>query len=676
MDYEVALERVEGSFDIDLTTLDEVDGARILVSSVDGQSAAHRQVMTGDEVLSVASVDVASRGLEGVATAVAEIERLEELYGATSFTWRLRRSQPAIDAGRVPPWGTSSVHDDSDFLEMESLASERSQATPQDNVLELEPEPEPEPEPELKPESAREPSAENVAMCILPREQSGVEHAAVLVHVTEASRLAGLLLRSVSELTLATINELPVTDESTIDRETACPNDSSNAAYIPLTGVLPAGESLHDLCVQLTPLLKRLLRHREQHGFSDSPLKATTTDGLAENAQASCGSDKNDAPAVVHEANGIAGRPRLPQRKCQTPNVVLTLTTTTFDPQGQERRPEQGQEHHQGREMLRLAGKAGVERVLGRGLYGLPVDPKLPRQHIRLFFGCDSDRGGASSPRLDGSPKTSEAPGWAVQTLGKTAALVERTCRSSSINSRISDSGTAHKQLLSVPLAPAFLKLQSGDILYHRRVWRKGKAGRAGGEAGEQDYAWQLPMVITMIDHLSGDDDDDDDDDDDSGLSSAARAARASAASGVLSEAEPIPLTARLRKLQEARRRLDQQRLNQAQSANESLHTVGAGGSSSDTAESGCSSSAEGNTMSGTEQPAGKACASATDALNQRKQSGSTARSLDEKRSSSTRRVRSIRAARAATRPPQAVTAGRIAQQEAVADVTAGKRKN
>ena len=637
MDYEVALERSSGSFGIDLTTLDEVGGARILVSSVDGQSAAHTRVMTGDEVLSVASVDVASRGLEGLAAAVAEIDRVEELYGATSFTWRLRRTQPSIDATGVPPRGTS-------------------QATPQDNMLELEP------EPELKPESARKPPGEDVAMHCIPREQSDVEPGAVLVHLTEAARLAGLLLSSVSALTIATINELPVTDGST--RESVAPHDSYDAAYIPLRYVLSAGESLHELCLQLTPLLTRLLRHHEEHRFSDSR-KSTATGALAENAPSSSGSAKPDVPAVVHEVNAVERRPRLPQRKRSMPAVVLTLTTTSFDPQVQERRPGQGQEHQQGREVLRLAGKAGVERVLGRGLYGLPVDPKLPRQHIRLFFGCGSDRDGASSRRLDGNPKASEATGWAAQTLGKTAALVERTSTSRSTSS----GANAHKQLLPVPLAPAFLKLQSGDILYHRRMRRKGTAGRAGDEAGEQDYTWQFPMVITMIDNLNGDDD--------SGLSSAASTARAAAtktdaSSAVLSEAEPNPLTQRLRKLQEARRRLDQQRLNQAQSANESVHT----GGSSDTAESACSSAADGNTTTGSELPAETACASAADELIQRKQSGSTARRLDDKRSSSSRRVRSIRAVRADSQSSQAATAGCIAQLEATADVTAGKRKD
>lgn len=655
MDYEVTLERVDGSFGIDLTTLDEVGGARVLVSAVGGQSPSHRQVMAGDEVLAVAGVDVTSRGLEGVASALAEIVRLEELSGTTSFTWKLRRSQPTMDAAHVAPWPASSAAADRDFLEMESLASEQAlpHATLQDSdasvdvggtatkskatELELEPalacsKPEPEPEPA----HARESSA-NAKMYGAPRGQGADDNiaaTAVSVRVSEAAQLGRQLLSCVSAISLTTTTEPPA-----------------------------SVQVLHDVCAQLTPLLKRLLQLSEQHELADES-KAAATGGLAENMQNGTGSRQSER------------RPRLTKQTCEQPGVVLTLSTARSSSQVRERR--QGQ----GREVLRLTGKAGVERILGRGLHGLPVDPKLPREHIRLFFNCNSDKHVSfSSPP---SSNLHEAPGWAAQTLGKTAALVERTT---------SNSGIEDKQQLPVPLAPAFLMLQNGDVLYHRRVRPTVKAERSGKEAGVQSFLWEFPMAVAVIERLS-------EHDDDTGLSNVGRQAAASvpsvsdaqplastartavatperldtqetaikadASAAALSVAEPAELTERLRKLQEARRRLEQhQRLNKAQSASKGgpIATGDAAGCSGD-AESNCSVSAGGNAMPGTELTAAKATATATDKTSQSRRSFRVARSAGEKRGSSTRRVRSVRAGRAATQPRQEV-----------ADVAAGKQE-
>ena len=221
MDYEVTLERVDGTFGIDLTTLDEVGGARVLVSAVEGQSATHRQVMAGDEVLAVASVDVTSRGLEGVASALAEIVRLEELNGTTSFTWKLRRPQPTIDAVRVAPWAPSSADVDSDFLEMESLASK--QALPKATLQESKPESEPESEPKSEPEPGPElePSRELSAVTAIhsaPSEQGANDTVAatvVSVRVSEAARLAGQLLSCVSTISVTTTTDPSAPVEAT-----------------------------------------------------------------------------------------------------------------------------------------------------------------------------------------------------------------------------------------------------------------------------------------------------------------------------------------------------------------------------------------------------------------------------------------------------------------------------
>lgn len=416
---------------------------------------------------------------------------------------------------------------------------------------------------------------------------------------------------------------------------------------------------MHDLCAQLTPLLKRLLELSEQHQLSHKSMAAAIGE-LSENTQTSTGSVQS----------GL--RPRLTKQKCQKPEVVLTLTTARSSSQIQQRIFGQSNEEEPGREMLRLTGKAGVERILGRGLHGLPVDPKLPREHIRLFYDCNSDKHVSLPSPPDCNLQACEAPGWAVQTLGKAAALVERTT---------SDSGIDDKQQLPVPLAPAFLKLQSGDILYHRRVRPKVMSERSGEVAGDQSFLWEYPMAVSVVEKLR-------EHDDDTGLSNAGRQAAAGvpdcsdaqplvsaartavatpaeldiqdytaikpdASAAALSVAEPTAVTARLRKLQEARRRLEQrQRLNKAQAAGSSgsISTDSAAGSSDDV-ESLRPASADGNTMPDIEHTAAKANATATDEMNQNKRTVRVARSTGERRGTSTRRVRSVRAGRAATQP-------------------------
>ncbi len=234
---------------------------------------------------------------------------------------------------------------------------------------------------------------------------------------------------------------------------------------------------MHDLCAQLTPLLKRLLELSEQHQLSHKSMAAAIGE-LSEKPQTSTGSVQS----------GL--RPRLTKQKCQKPEVVLTLTTARSSSQIQQRIFGQSNEEEPGREMLRLTGKAGVERILGRGLHGLPVDPKLPREHIRLFYDCNSDKHVSLPSPPDCNLQACEAPGWAVQTLGKAAALVERTT---------SDSGIDDKQQLPVPLAPAFLKLQSGDILYHRRVRPKVMSERSGEVAGDQSFLWEYTKAVYFV---------------------------------------------------------------------------------------------------------------------------------------------------------------------------------
>jgi len=41
------------------------------------------------------------------------------------------------------------------------------------------------------------------------------------------------------------------------------------------------------------------------------------------------------------------------------------------------------------KQVLKLNGGQDAETVMGRGKHGLPLDPKIPRDHVRLFFRTD-----------------------------------------------------------------------------------------------------------------------------------------------------------------------------------------------------------------------------------------------------------------------------------------------
>lgn len=350
---------------------------------------------------------------------------------------------------------------------------------------------------------------------------------------------------------------------------------------------------------------------------------------------ATCGLVATTQTSSGSVANDDLGKCRTRAAQHRLPTSEVTLTLGAYGSNSVEQECVQGQDQ-QGREVLRLTGRTGAECILGRGLHGLPIDLKLPREHVRLFYISNSEKD-ASGVSVNGALQASQIPGWAVQTLGKAAALVERACSSGTENGI---------QQLLVPREPAFCLLHSGDVLYHRRV-RKAQAGGAGQQSANQDWAIPQLVTISVSGSLSSDDYG-------SGVPNEAEATIS--ASAALTEAGPKAPSARLLKLQEARRRLAverQQKHRQAASEGGTARVGNAVGSSEDTTS--IRGTADADVISGSEHAVARATSTAAEAQGRR--IGRPAKSTSGKRGG-TRKVRSVRVVRATTQLGQVGTAG------------------
>ena len=433
--YEVQLTRVDGTFGVDLTTHQTAGGGEcaVLVEAVDeGGEAAEMGVVPGDELVAIGAVEVAGRGIAGVEEALSEIERLSREQGQAVFTWRLQghvelddhvEQLRDMESQFVQALARSSSLDAAGRAEAErSLAEVRAEislctsAGPPDAAADLADLAEPPPLPTAqkarrggRPEAA---AAEPASASAADESAAGLLDAVDVSpsDTTEFLEMESLAAEQVKRAAsapgpaaAAAPAPLPEEDAAALEDARACGADALRLAHrLQVLATRSTGGAQRSAALQaftalgaeLTPALLHLAQLAEQLGAAPSvPPTAALSTAAQRGGEAAAGSPRRRPEPCAAAASAVP-RPAAP------PISSISLTPLS----SADAAP-----------VLQMSSdESDAEVVLGRRRFGLPNDPKIPREHVRLF-------------RKAASPDEAGDTGvWALQTLGKITALVER----------------------------------------------------------------------------------------------------------------------------------------------------------------------------------------------------------------------------------------------------------
>ena len=440
--YEVQLTRVDGTFGVDLTTHQTAGGGEcaVLVEAVDeGGEAAEMGVVPGDELVAIGAVEVAGRGIAGVEEALSEIERLSREQGQAVFTWRLQghvelddhvEQLRDMESQFVQALARSSSLDAAGRAEAErSLAEVRAEidlctsAGPPDAAADLadladlaEPPPLPTAQKARRggrPEAAEAAAAEPASASAADESAAGLLDAVDVSpsDTTEFLEMESLAAEQVKRAAsapgpaaAAAAAPPPEEDAAALEDARACGADALRLAHrLQVLATRSTGgeersaalQAFTALGAELTPALLHLAQLAEQLGAAPSvpPTAALSTAAHQRGAEAAAGSPRRRPEPSAAAASAVP-RPAAP------PISSISLTPLS----SADAAP-----------VLQMSSdESDAEVVLGRRRFGLPNDPKIPREHVRLF-------------RTAASPDEAGGTGvWALQTLGKITALVER----------------------------------------------------------------------------------------------------------------------------------------------------------------------------------------------------------------------------------------------------------